>query len=183
MENKYDINLNEQHSGCGCGGGCCGGHHDHDHHHGGGCCGGHKEVRIEDLTEDENAFLNHLLSYTFLPVTRFVLRSTKEKDFIVHTLSPVYIEYEDDSMDKVKFVSEILNSLEEKGVISIDYDIKLKNYEYSEYYNSDLYKYFQKTIEEGKEQKNFLGDIAELETGSMAITESYADILYGEKNK
>lgn len=188
MNNKYDISLEKEDTDCACGGNCgcgthehhhehgdcCGGHH---HEHGNGCCGGHKVLKIEELTEDENAFLNHLISYTYLPVTRFVLKSTKEKDFIVHTLSPVYIEYEDDDMDKVRFVSEVIISLEEKGFISVDYDIPLKNYPYSEYYNSGLYKYFVDTVEEGKVKPGFLGDTAELETGSMAITEQYAQLM------
>lgn len=185
MNNKHDISHTE--CGCGNGNGCCGGHqhgehhhHDHHHHHG-ECCCGHKEVKKDDLTQDENDFLNYLLTYTFLPVARFVLKSTKEKDFEVCTLSPVFIEYEDDNLDRVKFMANLLTSLEEKGVISIDYDFALKNYDYSEYYNSDLFKYFEKTVKEGKDKQAFLGDIAELETGSIAITDEYAELLKSDE--
>lgn len=184
MNDKYDINLEKDNScksAC-CGGhshgehehgGCCGGHNHGEHNHG-CCCGEHKEIDKENLTEDETAFLNHLISYTFLPVTRFILKSSKEKDFLVPCFAPVYIEYKDDNIEKVKLVASILTSLEEKGIISIDYDIELKNYDYSEYYDSDFFKYFQATVEEGKSKKGFLGDIAEIETGSIALSEDFA---------
>ncbi len=182
MDNKYNINLNKKSSGCANGSSCCGGtgehHHEHEH---AGCCGKHKkELDKNDLTEDESCFLNKLLMYSFLPVARFVLKSSKEDDFLVYALSPVYIENENDTLSKVKFNGEILTALNEKGFIDIDYDIDIKNYDYSEYINSNIYKHFQKTVLEGKTQHNFLGDIAEIELGSIAITENCANLFQGE---
>lgn len=171
---KYNLALDEG-SGCGCGGGgCCGGGH------GGGCCGRHKPLQKEDLSEAQLAMIDQLLVYHYLPVARFVLTSSKEDDFVVHALEPVQLQTVNDSLGQVKERSAMLLDLEQKGFISIDYDIALSNYDYQDYYKSAVFAYFKQTVDEGAQHADFLGDTASIETGSLAITEKCADLFQGE---
>ena len=155
---------------------CCG--HDHTEHkhccdteH--KCCCGHQNMEIPKLSDEENVFLTQLAKTPFLPIVSFVARSSKSSHLENIMLSPVYIEDEKDSLEIIKIRSVILDNLEEKGVISIDYDIMIENTNhdiYSIYKNSDAYNYFSETINESKNNPNFVFDIADLEYGSIALT-------------
>lgn len=123
------------------------------------------------LTEQENDFLECLKQYHFLPVARFVLKSSKEHDFISVTLPCVYIYDLHQTIEQVKSMSSLITSLENKRYITTDYDMPLKNYPYDEYFNSDIYAHFKNTVEESKNKEGFLGDIADIECGSIALIE------------
>jgi hypothetical protein len=56
-------------------------------------------------------------------------------------------------------------------LISLDYDIPLQDYDYTQYTKSALYSYFKETVNEGKKNPGFLFDTAEIELGSIALTE------------
>ncbi len=156
-------------------GGCCGKHHGneaHEHHshhghheHKGGCCGKHH------VTEAEKHFLSHLIEAKFLPITQFVIKSSKEHSFEVVALSPVFIESENATMERVKELGRILLKLEKLGLIDLDFDIPLSNFNYDVYEKSELFEFFKKTVEDGCKQDGFLGDLATLECGSIAPTE------------
>ncbi|MFI3313807.1 MAG: hypothetical protein R3Y62_07965 [Eubacteriales bacterium] len=172
---------------CGCGGhghhhhehnhdGCCGGHHHHEHNHESCGCGCHDEeeevVIVVDTNLDEGqlAFLEQLLEIKYLPVARFVVKSSKEDDFASVALAPVFIRDLKDSMADVKQAGTFLSQLENQGMISIDYDMPLNGYTYGEYRNCDLFQFFIETVKEGKDKDGFLGDKATLELGSIALT-------------
>lgn len=164
---------NEQ---CGCG---CGHNHEHEHNHencGCGCGCNHeqhekKPINPEEITENQKAFLHELEQRHFLPVARFTLKDSREKDFNVTALAPVFLRSTTDSMELVKEAGAFLKGLEDMGLITLDYDIPLNGYEYEEYKNSEIYKYFCATVAEGATKPNFLGDTPVLELGSMAICE------------
>ncbi len=171
---------NHSHS-CGC--------HSHSHKHGndncnchshkieGDCSTKHKQVNIKDISETELYFLKNLLEYKFLPVARFIVKSSKEQSFENVALSPVFIISDKDSMQEVKNVGKRLKNLEDLCLISIDYDIPLKGYGYEEYHGCDLYAYFKQTVNEVKDKDGFLGDIPTLECGSIAPTQKCIDML------
>ena len=69
------------------------------------------------LTEIEIRFLNTLAQYAFLPVAR-----------TMGDLTPVYLEEGD-----VQEMSLLLQCLEKKGLISLDYDKPLKGFDMSAY--------------------------------------------------
>ncbi len=161
---------------------CCCGHdhgHDHDHHgehhhhhhghhhHEHGCCGKSQT----QLSQAEEHFLSHLVQAKFLPIAQFVVKSSKEDSFETVALSPVFIEQDDTTIERVKELGRILKRIEDAGYIDLDFDIPLTNYAYTEFKNSQLFAFFQKTVEEGSSKENFLGDIALLECGSIAPTE------------
>lgn len=93
---------------CGNCGGCSG--------HCSGCSGCARELTI---TAAELEFLSYLGQVAFLPVAR------KMGD-----LEPAYLE---DGAEKREFYSLLLQCLEKKGLVSLDYDKPLKGFDMSAY--------------------------------------------------
>lgn len=160
-----------------------------DHHHTPSCCGdccsshtsnleGECIHSLESLTinSKEKTFLIELVKCNYLPVSRFIMSSSIEEDARMVSLAPVYISSIDDSMETVKEIRAILSELEKKGLISLDYDIPLEDYDYTQYTESALFSYFQETLNEGKRNPSFLFDTAEIELGSIALTEFGAKV-------
>lgn len=135
--------------------------HDHDHEHCG--CGRHA-----GLTGPQADFMHHLEHHHFLPVARLLVESSREEDFSSVALAPVYLRAAEEEMSSIRETASLLLELEEKGLLTLDYDYPLDGYDYTEYKNSAIYAYFCETIEEGKVRPGFLGDIPYLELGSIA---------------
>lgn len=162
-------------------------HNDHNHSHScsNDCCGhshtgsleGNCTHSLESLTinKKEKAFLMELVKFSYLPVSRFIMSSSIEHEAWIESLAPVYIIAIDDSMETVKEIGTVLSELEEKGLISLDYNIPLEDYDYTKHTKSALFSYFKETVDEGKKNPSFLFDTAEIELGSIALTE------FGEK--
>lgn len=179
--------MTDNKSGCCCGGhshhhehthggGCCGGHcHHHDHSHG-GCCGSAQDIDVDPipldgLSEAEIQFLQDLVAHQYFPVAQFVLTSSTTDEFESVALSPVFVTDTKDTMEQIKNLGARLQALADKGFITLDYDIPLENYDYEEYFESEVFAYFKSTVEEAKTKPGFLGDTATIETGSMAPTD------------
>ncbi|MDF3001279.1 MAG: hypothetical protein K0Q48_1398 [Bacillota bacterium] len=150
-------------------------HHDHAHGHGcsGGCCGGGgcaSRKTAAPLTAEEIEFLKQLAQTPYLPLARFVLKSTKSNHFESVALAPVHLKDKTDSMEMVKSMGAVLKSLEERGFLTLDYEEPLENGNYSEYENSDLYAYFKETVAQAENHDDYLYDIPDLEHGSIALT-------------
>ncbi len=168
--------------GCGCGHhhlsgeGCdCG----HEHTHEDGCnCGHHHEhlvVGEDGITEAQADVLLAIHQRGYLPIARFALRSSQDSDAYAVALEPVYIADAAQDMDTVKANGGLFTSLEDMGLITLDYDIRLTGYAYQEYEQSSLYAYFVETVKEASQKPGFVLDTPVLELGSVAIT--------GEGNK
>lgn len=153
----------------------CGNHHT-DCGQNGACSGGCQDSVIY-ITEDEYAFLMKLAELPFLALTRFVMRSTTSEDAESVALAPVYMTDKNESMETVKKTGAILQSLEEKFMITLDYDMPLQNGDYAVYEESLLYQHFCNTVQEGSRQAGFLFDQPVLERGSMALTSLGQDAL------
>lgn len=148
----------DKHCGCGC---------DHDHH-------SHTSkppVSPDQVTENQKDFLHQLGHRHYLPVARFTVMNSREPDFISTALAPVFIHNVADDMAMVKEVGAFLKRLEDLELITLDYDIPLDGYAYTEYKESALYQYFCKTVAEGAGKSGFLGDTPVLDLGSMALTQ------------
>lgn len=150
----------EEHCNCGCNCGC-----GHDHAH-------QAPVTPSQATENQKDFLHQLGHYRYLPVARFTVEDSRENDFTSTALAPVFIRAISDSMEAVKEAGAFLQKLEDDGLITLDYDVPLKDYGYEEYQESELYAYFRATVAEGAAKPGFLGDTPVLELGSMALTEA-----------
>lgn len=135
----------------------------------GGCSSGCQD-RVIYITEAEKEFLMKLAQVPFLPLTRFIMRSTTSDGAESVALAPVFLSDKRDTMDTVKKTGAILHSLEDKYMITLDYDMPLQNGDYSLYEESELYQLFCSTVREGGNQAGFLFDQPVLERGSIALT-------------
>lgn len=166
-DSKYSNfqNTDKKSGGCGCG------------HSDGGCCKTNTmtdiQLDFDSLSTNEKDFLNKLTSVQYLPLTQFVVKSTKEHDFSSIALSTVYLEDINETLEQIKNTKNMLESLSDKGFISLDYDIELENCDYNEYFSSDIFDYFKQTVLEGATKENYLGDIADIYKGSIAPTTQY----------
>ncbi len=106
----------------------------------------------------------------FLPLARFLLKSSKSEHLESVALAPVYINNKYDNMESVKSRSAILKNLASQGLITLDYNEPLVNGNYQDYLESELYIYFIQTVEQGKGKDGFLFDIPDIELGSIALT-------------
>lgn len=151
---------------------CCHGGGDkdrHGEHSCGGCCGGHHQEEIQ-MSEEEIEFMKQLAQSPYLPLARFVLKSSKSSHLESVALAPVYINNRADSMETVKHMAAILKSLEGKGLITLDYELPLENGNYADYSESELYAYFKETVAQAEDKEEFLYDMPSIELGSIALT-------------
>lgn len=147
---------------------CCGHHDSAEGHH---CCGHHNQgISAITLTRNQAGFLHLFAHYPFLPLVRFLYHASLEDDLESIGLSAVYLERGDETLEQVKATAALLEGLEEKGLITLDYDMPLHNYEYALYENSAVFALFRDAVAEGARRPGFLFDTADLETGSMALT-------------
>lgn len=157
--------THEHHHGCGCG---CGHEHHHHHHE-------HPVVTPEaaaiEVSGHELAILKTVQAVGCLPVARFVALKSDEDEVVIDCLSPVYLYETTDTMEEVKVMGAVLRGLEDKGLLSLDYDLPIRDFDYSLYTDSELYAYFTRTIAEAKGREGFLCDTPDIELGSMAVTE------------
>ncbi|MFI3141498.1 MAG: hypothetical protein R3Y27_04225 [Clostridia bacterium] len=184
IQNKYgvlDLSEFDKKSSGGCSGGCCGGG-SHDSESSSGCCGGSDssgccknkvKFDIEKLGEKELEILELLKMNFNLPIVEFVLKSSKESDFESICLSPVLVLNKEDDLETVKQTAKALKVLESEEFIIINLDESLKNCTYEEYEDSNILNYFKQTVENAKQYPNFLGDIAVVEKGFIALNYDY----------
>jgi len=146
---------------CGQCGGCCGRKQPPCRQ---GCCGscgrGNREIT---LTEGERDFLYLLETLPFLPLARFIKRSTNPDQPDVEALAPVFLYSPDDPPDAVRKTGAILRSLEAKRLITLDYDKPLVNGDYSMYESSGIYQVFVREAANGAQ-------LPVMERGSIALT-------------
>lgn len=147
---------------------CC-----HEHECGG--CGHHDSVEIT-LSRAEAALLARFAQCPYLPLARFLVYSSREDELEAVGMSAVFLDDGTD-LDQVKETGRLLEHLEELGLITLDYDIPLSNYDYAEYEASELYAGFRGTVAEGAARPGFLFDTPDLQKGSMALTDLGCAVL------
>lgn len=157
-------------------------HHDHhrdcDHHHehGPDCgCGQGAPLKVDaerfSLSAEQADLLALIARYRYLPVARFVLESSSDGEVWSVALAPVTIEELGDSMETVKRRGALLRALSDAGLLSLDYDVPIDGYDYEGYKQSELFKYFERTVADGAKLPGATFDRAALDMGSMALTE------------
>jgi hypothetical protein len=143
-----------------------------------GKCGGfHAGNSMPDFTAEETAFLRLLSQAPFLPIGQFLLKSSRSDHLESVALAPVYLTDKRDSMESIHMNIKALKNLEQYGVITLDYDIPLENYDYTVFEESEAYRYFQDTVTESRNNPDFIFDTAALEFGSLALTGLGQDVL------
>ena len=149
---------------------CCCGHSLEDTHS--ECCDicCSSEGVATEIDEHELAILRELLKCNRLPVSQFEMCSSQTDEARFTALAPVYIDEKSDSMEKVKLTATRLKTLEAKKLISLDFEEAIPEYDYEKHLDSDLFHYFERTVQEGRRNARFLCETAEIECGSIAIT-------------
>lgn len=160
-------------------------HHDHHHDHEHQCCDadcgcGHHHHPVE-LSQPARDFLSVLGRYSYLPLAQFLMTSTKSSHLQSIALSPVYLTCGTESVPKVREVGEMLLDLEEMGLITLDFDQPLQNYDYEVYLQSASFHALEDAIKESRQREGFLFDGASLEKGSIAMT-TQGQQVFGQFN-
>lgn len=171
------MNTTEESGGCGCGGGGCGGNCScaSGGECGSGCCGSalpaeSKNPLEVEITDGEAMFLEKLAQCPFLPVAEFVVRNSESDDIGSLALSPVFLETGRETLDEIKEIGQIILGLEQKDIISLDFECALDGTDENLFFQSDAYHLLEKTVEEGKGEENFIFDHAAIEFGSVCLT-------------
>lgn len=165
-------------------GGCCGGHDDPNHVHGscgGGCsgcgCGGHNGLPESEknplevhITPKEEEFLQKLAQTPFLPVAQYLLTSKESEHITNAALSPVFLETGKETVAEIKAVGHVLLDLEERSIISLDFDSPLEGTDESVFYDSDSFALLKETVEEGKAKEEFIFHAPSIQFGSVCLT-------------
>ena len=186
-EHDEDCGCEKNHEhgeGCGCGhehthDDNCGCGHEHTHDDNCGCGHHHAPLAPLDssLSDAQADVLLAIHQRGYLPIARFVLRSSRDGDAYAVALEPVYIANAADDMDAVKENGALFASLEDLGLVTLDYDIRLNGYAYQEYEQSGLYAYFVETVKEASQNPEFVLNIPCLELGSVALTGEGREVL------
>ena len=175
--------MHQHGDSCGCGAHqheCDHSNHHHEHNEHCGC--GHEHVPMpspEGLSPVQVDILLELRQRKCLPVACFSLAKADDERRYGVALAPVYLGTPEDSMDRVKEIGKELSLLEGMELLTLDYDIPLKDYNYEEYKTSGLYAYFVKTVEKTARQPDATFDTPTLELGSMALTETGEKLVDG----
>ncbi len=152
--------------------------HQHDEHC--GCGHDHAPIPTPDgLSPLQVDILMALRQRGCLPVASFALAKAGEEARRGVALAPVYLASPEDSMEQVKELGRELSLLEDMDLLTLDYDMLLRNYPYQEYKSSALYTYFVKTVEEAAQLPDPTFDTPVLELGSMALTQAGEDMVDG----
>lgn len=128
------------------------------------------------LSIAENNVLMALLERGGLPVARFALTSSREKDAYTVAMGPVYIADPEESLDTIRGYGAIYAEMEHKGLIDLDYEFPLPGYAYREYHESSAWKQFQETAAEAS-RRGFTYDTPHLELGGITLTERGHEVV------
>lgn len=146
-------------------------------------CGGcqqkknQKPPKIPDLSLEEKQIIGRLQQYHYLPICQFIMAKQNEGDVRFIALAPVYLENGQEDMATVKTLGAALKTLEEKKIITLDYDMPLKGFDYGLYGTSRVYKELKQAVKEGSQRPGFLCDTTEMEQGSIALTPYGEELL------
>lgn len=126
-----------------------------------------------NLSKDEKEVLLAIQNNKRFPIVRFELHSTKEKKLVSTALNNVWITDAQDSMETVKARGAVLQSLQEKKLIIINYSLKAwVAADFKIYYASKLYEMLCHMVMEGQKNPKFLFDMPYMKRGMVTLTKS-----------
>lgn len=159
-------------------------HHNHDHQCGDpNCSGEHHHSHVIELSRDECDFLVTLGALPAIPLTRFLMTSTKSSHLESIALSPCYITDITQTVAQVNEIGDTLLDFEEMGLIDLDYESPIEGHAYALHQNSAAYHALEDVVREGSTREDFLFDRAELETGRIVLTELGKHIIEQIKSR
>jgi len=123
------------------------------------------------LTEDEKKILLEMQNEKRYPIVRLELHSSQEDELVNTALNYVRITDETDSMELVKARGIALQSLMEKGLVFIDYTIRVWVVgDYTIYYKSKIYELLCNTVLESSKHPGTIFDMPYLRKGYANLT-------------
>ncbi|MBW7571591.1 hypothetical protein [Caproiciproducens faecalis] len=129
-----------------------------------------------NLNEQEKNLLMDIRNSKRYPIVRLELHSSENEDAVSTALNYVRITDPSDSMETVKERSAALKSLMEKGLVFIDYTVRVwVSGDYDVYYKSEIYELLCHTVMEGAKQPGALFNLPYMRKGYATLT------LKGEK--
>ncbi len=123
-----------------------------------------------NLTQEEKKILLNMEQEKRFPIVRLELHSSQE-EAVNTALNYVWITDENDSMELVKERGAAMKSLMEKGLVFIDYTIKVwVAGDYDVYYKSKIYEFLCHTVMENSKHPNTIFDLPYMRKGYANLT-------------
>lgn len=124
-----------------------------------------------DLSEEEQTLLKEIRNAKRFPIVRLELHNSEEKDLVSIALNYVRINDPEESMETVKARGEALRSLMERGLVFIDYTVKVwVSGDYSVYYKSKIYELLCRTVMEGAKLPGAVFNLPYMRKGYAYLT-------------
>lgn len=123
-----------------------------------------------EITAEERELLLAIKNSRRYAVANFELRSSKNDEIYTGAMENVHLLSADEGMEPVVERGELLEQLQEKGLIVLCYDLRVYvKSDYVIFKESALYHQLEEAVQEAKEQ-DFTFDIAHITKGLAALT-------------
>lgn len=124
-----------------------------------------------ELTEEEKNILIDMRNQKRFPIVRLELHNSEEKDLVSIALNYVRITDPEDSMELVKARGDALKSLMERGLVFIDYTVRVwVSGDYDVYYKSKIYELLCHTVMESAKKPDSLFNLPYMRKGYAQLT-------------
>lgn len=124
-----------------------------------------------DLSEEEQKILREIRNAKRYPIARLELHNSEEEELISIALNYVRVTDPEDSMETVKTRAAALRSLMERGLVFIDYTVKVwVSGDYSVYYQSKVYEALCHAVMEGAKRPGAVFNLPYLRKGYASLT-------------
>nr|WP_319487416.1 hypothetical protein [uncultured Caproiciproducens sp.] len=124
-----------------------------------------------NLTEEEKNILLDIKHSKRYPIVRLELHSSENEELASIALNYVRITSVDDAMETVKARAAALKSLMEKGLVFIDYTVRVwVSGDYDLYYKSKVYELLCHTIMESAKQPGAIFNLPYMRKGYATLT-------------
>lgn len=131
-----------------------------------------------ELTKEEQFLLREIAESRRYPVVCFELRSSREASLRSTALRNVHMETGRETMEEVKSNGTLLEQLEKKGCIRLEYDLFVTvAADYAHYRSSSLYAMLLELVKEGRNREGFLFDKAAINRGIVEMTSTGRAVL------
>lgn len=92
---------------------------------------------LPPMDGQEKALLAKLGVYAYLPICRLVARNTLREQSYVVVAAPLYLEEPHTPASEAEDVSRALQALYTRGYVTLDYQLPLQGYDYSQITRTD----------------------------------------------
>jgi hypothetical protein len=124
-----------------------------------------------NITKDEQEILLEMKRAKRYPIVRLELHNSEEPELVSIALNYVRITDPQDSMETVKQRGTALQSLMEKGLVFIDYTVRVwVSGDYDVYYKSKIYELLCHTVMEGAQRPGAVFNLPYMRKGYASLT-------------